>query len=65
MREERLKKLQPSYFGKPAKKKGDQDDAAKKAAEEAAKKAVEEEAAKKAAEEAAKKVAAAKTNGKK
>lgn len=57
MREERLKKLQPSYFGKPAKKKGDQDDAAKKAAEEAAKKAVEEEAAKKAT--------VAKTNGKK
>lgn len=58
MREERLKRLQPSYFGKPAKKKGDQDDAAKKAAEEeAAKKAAEEEAAKKAA--------AAKTNGKK
>lgn len=57
MREERLKKLQPSYFGKLEKKKGDQDDAAKKAAEEAAKKAV--------AEEAAKKAAAAKTNGKK
>ena len=57
MREERLKKLQPSYFGKPEKKKGDQDDAAKKAAEEAAKKA--------AAEEAAKKAAATKTNGKK
>lgn len=57
MREERLKKLQPSYFGKPEKKKGDQDDAAKKAAEEAAKKA--------AAEEAAKKAAAVKTNGKK
>lgn len=57
MREERLKKLQPSYFGKPEKKKGDQDDAAKKAAEEAAKKA--------AAEEVAKKAAAAKTNGKK
>lgn len=57
MREERLKKLQPSYFGKPEKKKGDQDDAAKKAAEEAAKKA--------AAEEAAKKAAVAKTNGKK
>lgn len=57
MREERLKKLQPSYFGKPANKKGDQDDAAKKAAEEAAKKMAEGEAAKK--------VAAAKTNGKK
>lgn len=58
MREERLKKLQPSYFGKPAKKKGDQDDAAKKGdQDDAAKKAAEEEAAKKAA--------AAKTNGKK
>ena len=57
MREERLKKLQPSYFGKPEKKKGDQDDAAKKAAEEDAKKA--------AAEEAAKKTTATKTNGKK
>ena len=57
MREERLKKLQPSYFGKPANKKNDQDDATKKAAEEAAKKMAEGEAAKK--------VAAAKTNGKK
>ena len=56
MRKERLKKLQPPYFGKKEKKKGDQDDAskkgdqddaAKKAAEEAAKKAAEEEAAKK------------------
>ena len=65
MREERLKKLQPSYFGKPSKKKGDQDEAAKKAAEEAAKKAAEEAAKKAAEEEAAKKAAAAKTNGKK